>query len=361
MNDLERTARTDDKAAVLCRIDIESFGAPPRNGRVEAHAQPEGFSVWLWDDDRCPGGMEIGRSLDAYDARVLARIILDFGVSPYLLNGFPLHKVSDDVWSAARVSGETGLKAFLLRLCVTTGERDSGSFMGWQALFVETEAIVANFSSSEWDHLFRTLVDACVECHYGPVYVLNLLKIRRYPVTADGLRKLTADLASEANRLRRERIESRQAAVHPFLSEIEAIAARYSDVKIRGDGGDRPSPRELIRAELRYYVSRYKCLPRYTINLDGTLDFEARFKKLARLVPFLDEIEFILSKFCSLPMFRAGGTGWIPRLLTEWRLGKFVMLYGRMPAYKEIRSRSFDFEDAFDAINFSFGKSFVED
>ena len=44
---------------VLCRLELDAFGTPPRRLWLEARERPQGFSVWFWDEHLYPDGTEL--------------------------------------------------------------------------------------------------------------------------------------------------------------------------------------------------------------------------------------------------------------------------------------------------------------
>ena len=47
---------------VLCRLEVDAYGTPPRRIRIEARRCRPGFLMWYFDDQRCPDGGQIARS-----------------------------------------------------------------------------------------------------------------------------------------------------------------------------------------------------------------------------------------------------------------------------------------------------------
>jgi hypothetical protein len=112
--------------SVLCRLELDSFGTPPRCCKLEARQHAEGFSVWLWDEHLHPNGKEVAVSERAYDARRFAQIVIDAGIADTLEDWV---RVPRNAWQAVRVTGERCLKAALLSLASTTGNMHSDFFM----------------------------------------------------------------------------------------------------------------------------------------------------------------------------------------------------------------------------------------
>ena len=102
---------------VLCRLELDAFGTPPRRLWLEARERPQGFSVWFWDEHLYPDGTELAASNSAYDARTFAGIILDAQLAAAVHDDpEKLFNVPDFAWRAVKVTGERGLEGGAARL-----------------------------------------------------------------------------------------------------------------------------------------------------------------------------------------------------------------------------------------------------
>jgi hypothetical protein len=54
---------------ILCRLELDAFGTPPRRAVLEARKTLPGFTAWFRDEHLCPDGVELARRDGAYDAR----------------------------------------------------------------------------------------------------------------------------------------------------------------------------------------------------------------------------------------------------------------------------------------------------
>jgi hypothetical protein len=198
---------------VPCRIDIENFGSPPRRSWLEARREPEGFSVWLWDELRCPDGLEIGRKPGPYDAYAMAHLILDFGVISYLLNGMPFHRIPRDARRCASVTGEAGLRAFVLRCAVITGAQDAWPILTEHSReFAELEQLVKETPPDAWEISFDSLMIDSLEIHDGGL-ISNFFLFAKLPMKAEHLPEVCR-IRYYADRWRQERADKEGPSLH---------------------------------------------------------------------------------------------------------------------------------------------------
>lgn len=220
---------------VLCRLELDAFGTPPRRLWLEARERPQGFSVWFWDEHLYPDGTELAASNSAYDARTFAGIILDARLAA-ALHDDPEVDAPSNAWRAVKVTGERGLKAALLGLALTTGRRDTGWFMKQSDISFEALHTIIDELDDDW----RTLC-MCV-CALADALKLDwdaMSLLRRYdlPASATGLRELDIALDREFKQRWSASEAERQALIAPLRHDIEAIAAKFEDRPVRGGGG----------------------------------------------------------------------------------------------------------------------------
>jgi hypothetical protein len=264
--------------AVLCRLEVDARGAPPRRIRVEARACPPGFSVWCFDSEQCPDGVQIGKSDQRYEARRFAEIVRDYKIQ------FRIRYIDGESWRASiewsdvEVTGERGFRAHLLRRAVcewpckiALQESDAG-YGAIDAAFGE---------SSDGDEAWGLLIDIVV---YGRGQLTELLSRHGLPATSSAIRALADKLKSDHDRPYLEQDARRQTAIAPFRREIEAVAAKFNNEPIRGAGSVWPSSRAFMTMFLEQYVVKHARMPQGKVegkyefaggpqNM-GTLDFD---------------------------------------------------------------------------------------
>ena len=274
--------------SVLCRLEVDARGAPPRRIRVEARACGPGFSVWFFDSEQCPDGVQIGTSDEPYDARRLAQIIGDYRIH------YRIHYVDGESWRApiewsdVEVTGERGFRAHLLRRAVCEWPCD----VALQQSDAAYDAIDAAFGeSSDGDEAWGLLIQIVV---YGHGELTELLSRHGVPATSSAMRALGDKLKSEHDRPYLEREARRQAAVAPFRREIEAIAAKFNDEPIRGAGSVWPSSRTFMTVFLEQYVVKHGRMPQGKVDgkfeyLSGTTHMgQLDFDEIGRRPPWPD-------------------------------------------------------------------------
>src|SRR5947209_132917 len=99
---------------LLCRLEVVAADAPHRGTVLEARARGNGFSVWLRNDELCRDGAEIGATSEPYSARAFAQIMFDYELAERLYERRAW-------WYWVSVTGDRGLRAYLLCQAFTTG------------------------------------------------------------------------------------------------------------------------------------------------------------------------------------------------------------------------------------------------
>lgn len=253
---------------ILCRLESDAFGTPPRRVRVEARPCPPGFSVWYFDNQRCPEGEQIGRSDRHYHARELAQIIVANNVDIRALYVDGKAWLPAFEWSTVAVTGERGLRAHLLRRALTSWPCD------WvlEKSDADYDAIDAAFGEIIDEELWEQLID--IE-EFGDGELFELLSRHGVPVTGSAIRAFAVELKREYERPFLEREAQRQERIPPFRDEIETLAAKYSDRPVQGGGTQWKSHRKRMREFLEDYVVDHGRMPQGKIRYHtGNIDFD---------------------------------------------------------------------------------------
>lgn len=244
---------------VLCRLELDPFGTPPRRLWLEARQRQQGFSVWFWDEHLYPDGTELAASDSAYDARAFAGIILDARLAA-ALHDDPEVDAPSNAWRAVKVTGERGLKAALLGLALTTGRRSTGWFMQQSDISFEALHTLVGELDDDWWELCMGLWSFA---HHLKLDLDAMSLLRRYdlPPSATGLRDLYIVLDRERERRWSESQAERQALIAPFRHDIEAIAAKFEDRPVHGGGTGWGTHRASIRTFLEDYIVEHGRMP----------------------------------------------------------------------------------------------------
>jgi hypothetical protein len=282
---------------VLCRLELDAFGTPPRRLWLEARERPQGFSVWFWDEHLYPDGTELAASDSAYNARTFAGIILDARLAA-ALHDDPEVVVPSNAWRAVKVTGERGLKAAVLSLALTTGRWDTPWFMQQSDISFEALHTLIDELDDDWWMLCR-----CV-CGLANALKLDsdaMSVLRRYdlPPSATGLRELYKVLDRESERQRNARQAEGEALIAPFRLDIEAIAAKFEDRPVHGGGSGWGTHRSSMRRFLEDYVVEHGRMPQGKVLVErkepsfrhipmGLIDFD-QLHALERWPPGRDE------------------------------------------------------------------------
>ena len=283
---------------VLCRLELDAFGTPPRRLWLEARERPQGFSVWFWDEHLYPDGTELAASNSAYDARTFAGIILDAALAA-ALHDDPKIFVNDSVWCAVKVTGEHGVKAVLLSLALTTGRRNIGWFMQQSDISFEALHTLVGEVDDDWWELCMGLWSHAHDLKLDLDGMMSLLQRYDLPPSATGLRELYKMLDRESERRRNARQAEEQALIAPFRHEIEAIAAKFEDRPVHGGGTGWGTHRASIQTFLEDYVVEHGRMPQGKVLVKskapsfrhipmGIIDFD-QLHALERWPPGRDE------------------------------------------------------------------------
>ena len=275
---------------VLCRLELDAFGTPPRRSWLEARRCPEGFSVWFWDEHLYPDGVDAGTCDSPYNARAFAQIILDLGIERVLHDDLlGRESVPSASWRAVSVTGERGLEAYLLGCAFTKGYHDTYWLMQQSdASFGMLHELVETYDD-EWHHFFFVITVCAAKLEYG-LDVLSLLRRYELPASTSGVRELSAALSRDNDRRRQELEAEEQARIAPFRQQIDAIAAKCSDRPVQGAGYHNwPSPRSKMTSFLEDYVVEHGRMPRGKMEAEfqrgsttyelGILDFDAVYRE----------------------------------------------------------------------------------
>lgn len=189
-------------APVLCSIESDAYGDPPRRARLEARKRPqEGFEVWFWDERVCPEGKIIAirpdgsidprdtyyrRSMD-YSAQLLCRLM------PPHLGRYQAMDIRPDAWREVKVTGERGLKASMLKLAFNRG---MWSGTGWlqrqsDASLALIEAIAGDVLCGEWQRI-------CAEIDRHAEELRRLLQAIAGKVLLDEWQRICAEINCRA-------------------------------------------------------------------------------------------------------------------------------------------------------------------
>ena len=285
---------------VLCRLELDAFGTPPRRLWLEARERPQDFSVWFWDEHLYPDGTELAASNSAYDARTFAGIILDAQLAVALHDDLEtFDNVPDSAWCAVKVTGERGLKAALLGLALTTGRQYTRWFMQQSDISFEALHTLLGELDDDWRVLFAGLCSHAHELELDLDGMLGLLPRYDLPPNATGLRELLIVLDRESKRRWAAREAERQALIAPFRHEIDAIAAKFENRPVHGGGTGWGTHRASMKIFLEDYVVEHGRMPQGKVLVEsnapsfvhipmGVIDFD-QLHALERWPPERDE------------------------------------------------------------------------
>lgn len=249
--------------SVLCSLEVNDFGNPPRCFRIEARKLPQGFDAWFCDEHLCPEGTVIATRDCDYNARSFCPIISECRLRyPLNENERPPFQSPADVWRRVNVTGERGLKAHMLAVAFMT---DYSAFPSWlqqqsDASFAFLEGIVGETIEGDWETPLAH-IRITTELRKLDGDVLSLLRRYDLPASAANLRSLPEWLAHDGDPQGLAQVAEQQARLAPFRPAIEAVAAQYSEWPTRGAGMTWPSLRERMRMGLEYYVLKHGRLP----------------------------------------------------------------------------------------------------
>ena len=228
------TGRQPRRGDILASVEADALWTPPRYARMEARQLPKGFEVLLRDERLCPDGKTIATGNVDYDAQTFCEIIVSYFGSYQGTDSLGRYQVMDfrpDAWRQARVTGERGLKASMLKLAFTRGFWSDTDCLCSQsdASLALLETIAGDVLRGEW---LRICVD--IGCLADSLRIksdiLTLLERYGLPPSAAGVKGLREPL-------QRDRDERRRLGQEQFQKEA-GLAIQTHTVKQTKDPDD---------------------------------------------------------------------------------------------------------------------------
>jgi hypothetical protein len=219
-----------DAAPLVCRVESDAYGDPPRRARLEARKLlPEGFVVWFSDEHVCPDGRIIAiRPNGIIDPRDtdLYRWNTDYsaqrlcGLMPPHLGRYQAMDIRPNAWREVRVTGERGLKATMLKLKFNRGMWSDTDWLESQsdASLTLIEAIAGDVLCGEWQGICGDIYRYAARF---PIRndLLSLLDRYGLPASAAGVKSLYQQLAGDVDRLGFKRRRDVDAEIDEMLRE----------------------------------------------------------------------------------------------------------------------------------------------